>query len=67
MLQISVVNSDGTKLVITDIKNIKSIKSKRVKWVEHVACMGDIRNGCKILKSEGKKHSEKKIKNIKPN
>jgi len=35
---------------------IKVIKS-RMSWVEHVACVGEMKNACKILvrKSEGKK------------
>jgi len=39
---------------------ITVIKSKRVRWVGHVAHMGDRRNACKILvrKLEGRNHSE---------
>jgi hypothetical protein len=28
---------------------IRVVKSRRMKWAEHVACMGEMRNGCKIL------------------
>jgi hypothetical protein len=33
------------------------IKTRRMRWVGHVACLGQIRNACKILiiKPEGKK------------
>jgi hypothetical protein len=36
---------------------IKVIKSRRIRWVEHVGCMGEIRNLYKILvgKCEGKR------------
>jgi hypothetical protein len=36
---------------------IRVIKSKRMKWVGHVACIGEVRNAYKILvlKPEGKR------------
>jgi hypothetical protein len=36
---------------------IRMIKSRRMKWTENVACMGENRNACKILvgKPEGKR------------
>jgi hypothetical protein len=36
------------------------IKSRRMRWVDHVACIGGMRNSYKILvrKSKGKKPSE---------
>jgi hypothetical protein len=37
--------------------NIRIFKSRRVRWVGHVACMGEMRNTYKILvgKPEGKR------------
>jgi hypothetical protein len=34
----------------------KVIKSRRMRWVGHVSCMGEVRNVCKILKEND--HSE---------
>jgi hypothetical protein len=36
---------------------IRVIKSRRMKWAEHVARMGEVRNACNILvgKTEGKR------------
>jgi hypothetical protein len=40
---------------------ITMIKSRRISWVGHVACMGEMRNSYKILvrKSEGKRPLER--------
>jgi hypothetical protein len=39
---------------------IRVIKSRRIRWAEHVARMGEMRNVYKILigKPEGRNHSE---------
>jgi len=39
---------------------IRVIKSKRMKWVGHVACIGEVRNAYKILvlKPEGRRPLE---------
>jgi hypothetical protein len=48
---------------------IRMIKSRRMKWAEHVAQMGEMRNACRILvgKPEGKSPRHRWVDNIKMN
>jgi hypothetical protein len=45
-------------------KNIMVIKSRRMRWEVHVACMGEMRKACKIVvvKSGGKRLTRKTLK-----
>jgi hypothetical protein len=33
---------------------IRMIKSRSMRWVRHVVCIGEMRNACTVTKSEGK-------------
>jgi hypothetical protein len=47
----------GNFIICTHHQIIRQIKSRRMRWAGHVACMGEGRNVYKVLvgKSEGKK------------
>jgi hypothetical protein len=50
-----------SSIICTLSSNIRMIKSRRVRWMGHLACMVEMRNAYKILvgKPEGKKPLKK--------
>jgi hypothetical protein len=34
---------------------IRVIKSRRMRWLGHVTCMGEMKNGCRIVRNPGRK------------
>jgi hypothetical protein len=50
------MHNEDIHILYSPLHIIKQIKSRRMRWAEHVACMGDERNMYRVLmgKPEGK-------------